>query len=132
MKTDFEDYISRVVSATLKEGGTASKPKTYEFLPSRDIWSFPKYPSRTAILPANTDLKVELKSFIATNKAYLDEADCWLGTWINPTSGEYYLDVATGCENLSEAKERCAKAGISEGRKIVALFNPQRNETVYL
>jgi hypothetical protein len=132
MKIDFEDYILLVVSTTMEAGGTASKPKTRAFLPARDIWSFPKYPARTVILPATANLATELKSFITTNETFLNEKDCWLGTWINPTSGEYYLDVATGCKTLSEAKEMCTKAGIREGRKVVALYNSKRNETIYL
>jgi hypothetical protein len=132
MKPDFQTYISQVVSATMKEGGTASRPKTCEFLPARDLWSFPKYPARTAILPATVNLRDELKNFITANETFLDEADCWLGTWINPASGEYYLDVATGCEDLSEAKDMCAQAGIREGRAVVALFNSKRNETLFL
>lgn len=131
-KKKFKEYIARLVSLTLKDGGSASKPDVGFFLPPRDLWSFPKYPSKTAILPPTVDLALELQRFITVNEVFLNEEDCWLGTWINPQTGDYYFDVATGCENLSEAQEMAHKAGVREGRRVVALFNSKRNETVYL
>jgi hypothetical protein len=62
----------------------------------------------------------------------LNEANCWLGTWINPRSGEYYLDVATGIADLTEARRTAKRISVEDGRKIVAIFNSKRNETVYL
>lgn len=128
----FEEYIARLVSLTLRDGGSASRPDTRLFLPPRDLWSFPKYPSKTVILPPTVDLALELQRFITVNEVSLNEEDCWLGTWINPRSGEYYFDVATGCKKLSEAQEMAREAGVREGRRVVALFNSKRNETVYL
>ena len=97
-----------------------------------DVWSFPKYPSRTEILPPTVDLETELRKFVIQNESFLSEADCWLGTWINPRTGDYYLDIATGIAELSEARRAAKKASLTEGRKIVAIFNSKRNETVYL
>jgi hypothetical protein len=132
MMDDFAEYVSEVAAQTVEQGGTASKPKTREFLPAMDVWSFPKYPARTAILPQTVDLTHELHKFIEHNKAVLDEEDCWLGTWINPQSGDYYLDVATGIADLAEARRVAMKVSAMEGRRIVALFNAKRNETVFL
>lgn len=128
----FNEYLKKVAQGTQKHGGTASKPKTREFLPAMDAWSFPKYPARTTILPQTIDLAHELRKFIERNKAALDEEDCWLGTWTHPRSGEYYLDVATGIADLAEARRAAMQAGAAEGRRIVALFNAKRNETVFL
>jgi len=128
----FDEYLKNVAGKTQKNGGTASKPKTREFLPAMDVWSFPKYPARTAILPRTADLTRELCKFIERNKAVLDEEDCWLGTWINPQSGDYYLDVATGIADLAEARRVAIEVSAEEGRRIVALFNAKRNETVFL
>jgi hypothetical protein len=132
MTDDFAKYISEVTTRTAEQGGTASKPKTLEFLPAMDVWSFPKYPARTAILPYTVDLAHELRKFIQRNEAVLNEEDCWLGTWINPQSGDYYLDVATGIADLAEARRVAMEVSATEGRKIVALFNAKRNETVFL
>lgn len=132
MKTDFTIYLENVVARTLKEGGTASHPFHCKFLPVRDLWSFPKYPSKTAILPPTVDLLDALKDFISRNEPFLRETDCWLGTWINPNTGEYYLDIATGMADLSEAQRAAKQAGENEGRKIVAIFNPQLHQTIFL
>ena len=127
-----EEYILRVVSKTIKHGGSASRPGEENFLPLMDVWSFPKYPSRTAILPSSADLAFELREFVIHNEALLNEADCWLGTWINPRSGEYYLDIATGVADLAEARNAAKRISLVDGRTIVAIFNSKKNEIVYL
>ncbi len=127
-----EEYILRVAAETRKNGGSASRLNAETFLPPTDVWSFPKYPSRTEILPPTVDLETELRKFVIQNELFLSEADCWLGTWINPRTGDYYLDIATGIAELSEARRAAIKASLTEGRKIVAIFNSERNETVYL
>lgn len=125
-------YLKVIVSKTLQNGGTASKPATRQFLPIQDLWCFPKYPSKTAILPPNVNLIEEINSFISKNEKFLNEDDCWLGTWVHPITGEYYLDVSTGVENLEEARSIAFQAGKIEGREIVAIFNPKENRTVFL
>lgn len=128
----FERYVLDIAIATLEKGGVASRLETYEFLPPADSWSFPKYPQRTAILPPDVDLVEEIKKFIATNEAYLKEPDCWLGTWVNPRTKHYYLDVTTSRDDLDEAREVAQETSRREGRKIVALHNSKRDQTVYL
>jgi hypothetical protein len=128
----FEKYILEVAIATLEQGGVASRPDTYQFLPPTDSWSFPKYPGRTAILPPDVDLVAELKAFIAANEPLLLEPDCWLGTWINPQTNHFYLDVVTACADLGEARRIALEVSARDGRKIVALYNSKRNETIYL
>lgn len=132
MKTDFEIYLEEVAARTVRDGGTASKPSTRQFLPARDLWSFPKYPSRTAILPSNINLVKALMDFIAENEKYLNEEDCWLGTWLNPITQEFYLDIAMGIQDLDAAKKFAMQAGETEGRKVVAIFNSRKNQTIFL
>ena len=84
------------------------------------------------ILPSTVDLAVELREFITRNEVLLKETDCWLGTWINPRTKEYYLDIATGIVDLDEARRAAIRISHNDGRKIVAIFNSKRNETVYL
>jgi hypothetical protein len=131
-RTHFEKYVLEVAIATLDNGGVASRLDTYEFLPPVDAWSFPKYPARTAILPPDVDLVDALKTFISANEGFLREPDCWLGTWINPRTHYFYLDIATGCADLDEARSMALEISEREGRKIVALYNSERKETVYL
>jgi hypothetical protein len=128
----FEKYVLEVAIMTLEQGGVASRPDTCQFLPPTDSWSFPKYPARTAILPPDVDLVTELKAFIAANEPFLTEPDCWLGTWINPQTGHFYLDVATACADLDEARRIAHAVSARDGRQIVALYNAKRKETVYL
>lgn len=131
-KNDFEKYILNVATATLKKGVTASNLDTYQFLAPVDAWGFPKYPGRTVILPPEADLVEALKTFIADNEPALREADSWLGTWINPHTGEYYLDITTSRQGLAEARATAKAISLREGRKIVALYNSKRDQTVYL
>jgi hypothetical protein len=128
----FERYVLDVAIMTLAKGGTASNVATYQFLPPTDDWGFPKYPHRTAILPPDVDLAAEIKSFILANETYLQEPDCWLGTWINPHTQHYYLDITTCRKNLAEARQAAIEASYRTGRKIVALYNSKRNQTVFL
>ncbi len=128
----FERYVLEVVITTLECGISTSKLDTYQFLAPIDVWGFPKYPSKTAILPPEVDLVVALKNFISTNRLLLSEADCWLGTWINPGTHHFYLDITTSCDDLDAAKRMALEISDREGRKIVALYNSKRNETVYL
>jgi hypothetical protein len=128
----FEKYILDVAIATLEKGISASRLATYQFLSPIDAWGFPKYPGKTAILPPDVDLVAELKAFIQANRSYLLEADSWLGTWIHPSSHYYYLDVTMSCESLEEARNKAIERGERGGRKIIALYNSLREETVYL
>jgi hypothetical protein len=127
-----EKYISSIAAATVKSGGVAFKLDTCRFLEPTDIWSFPKYPGRTVILPSNVDLLEALAEFISRNERFLNEPDCWLGTWIHPQTGDLYLDIATGCEDLDEAQQKALEASQRDGRKIVAIYNSKRKETIYL
>lgn len=127
-----EEYVLRVAAETIKKGGSASTINAKKFLPILDIWSFPKYPSRTVILPPTVNLATELRQFITENEVFLNEPDCWLGTWVNPRSGEYYLDIAMGIAGENEARKTAMKISLEDGRKIVAIFNSKKNETIYL
>ena len=84
------------------------------------------------ILPSTVDLAAELRKFIIQNETLLNETDCWLGTWINPRTKEFYLDIATGIVDLNKAVRAAKRISLEDGRKIVAIFNSKRNETVYL
>lgn len=128
----FEKFVLKVAIATLERGGVTSKLDTCQILPSMDTWCFPKYPSKTMIVPPEVDLVEELKKYISANKQYLRESDSWLGTWINPQTQCIYLDVTTSCSELNKARKMALDIGNREHRKVVALYNSKRRETVYL
>lgn len=116
----------------MANGGTASRLDDHRLSPPVDAWEFPKYPDRTVILPGEVDLAEELKKFIAANESRLRESGCWLGTWINPQTNCFYLDITIRCEDLDEAKRLALEFSERAGRRIVALYNSWRRETVYL
>ena len=128
----FERYVLDVAIATLQYGITTSNIDSYQFLEPVDAWGFPKYPGRTAIVPPGEDLATALKRFIFDNGSSLREPDAWLGTWINPQTDHYYLDITTSYQDFDEAKQIAIEIGEKEGRRIVALYNSRRQETVYL
>ena len=130
--TSVDEYIREIAFRTLARGGVGFKLDTRQFLPPMDIWAFPKYPGKTAILPSDIDLMHALRDFISTNEQFLREADCWLGTWIHPQTHEYYLDITTGCEDLDQARNRALEASRRDGRRIVAIYNSKQKKTVYL
>lgn len=131
-KDDFEKYILEVVLATFENGGTASRPDIHQLSPPVDAWEFPKYPARTVILPPDANLADELKKFVTANELFLREPDCWLGTWVHPQTGCFYLDITTRCEDLDEGRRLALEFSERAGRRIVALYNSGRKETVYL
>lgn len=128
----FETYVFEVATITRKHGGSASKLDGYELLPPADAWEFPKYPAKTAILPPDADLVEGLKAFISANEMFLREPDCWLGTWINPQTGCFYLDITTSCPDLEEAKRMAFAASQRDGRRIVAIYNSKHRQTVFV
>jgi len=128
----FEKYVLEVCIVTIERGGTTSKLATYQFLSPIDAWGIAKYPGRTVILPQGANLLQEITVFIYTNEAYLKEPDCWLGTWIDPCTGNCYLDITTIYSCLDEAKREASSLSQGVQRKIVALYNFKLEKTIYL
>jgi hypothetical protein len=128
----FEKYLLDVAIATLEHGGVTSKVDTFQFLDSIDAWGLPKYPGRTVILTPEADIVEELRLFIQANHSDLLESDAWLGTWVDPLSQRYYLDITIICPFLEEAKREALERSQQAGRTVVALYNFKRNQTVYL
>ncbi len=128
----FEKYVLDVCSATIERGGVTSKIDTGQFFSSTEAWGLPKYPDRTAILSPGTDLVQEITTFISINEVYLREPDCWLGTWIHPSTGHCYLDMTAIYSCLEDARREAIFLSQKAQRKIVALYDFKREETVYL
>jgi len=128
----FEKYLLDVAIATLEQGGVTSKVNIYQFLDPIDAWGLPKYPSKTVNLPPDADLVEELRKFIQIYHADLLEPDAWLGTWVDPLTQHYYLDITLICPALEEAKREALERSQQEGRTVVALYNFKRNQLVYL
>jgi hypothetical protein len=128
----FENYILDICIATIERGGVTSKIDTGQFFSSTEAWGLPKYPDRTVILPPETDLVQEIMTFISVNESYLREPDCWLGTWIDPSTGHCYLDITAIYSCLEDARREAIFLSQNAQRKIVALYDFKREETVYL
>lgn|GEM_PF-422919 len=128
----FERYVLDVCIATMERGGVTSKINTYQFFPSTEAWGVPKYPDRTVILSPGTDLPRTLAAFIDANATSLREPDCWLGTWIDPDTGNCYLDITAIHLCLEEALREALLLSQSAQRKIVALYDFKREQPIYL
>ncbi len=125
-------YLERVRELTLECGWAVSNPVTEEFLHRADAWGFPKYPDRTVILPPDADLIAALESFVVTNTVFLQEANCWLGTWVHPETGKIYLDVTTSCKGLEAALRQVTRINSVSKRQIIAIYNSSLDKTLYL
>lgn len=125
-------WLGAVTAATRAHGGVAARLPTRAILPPTDAWGFPRYPGRTVILPRDADLDAALASFVVANEQQLHEQECCLGTWLNPHTDHYYFDITTSCVDLAEACQRARSLSVAHGRKIVAVYNSARQETVYL
>ncbi len=128
----FGKYVLDVCIATIERGGVTSKIDTGQFFSSTEAWGLPKYPDKTVILPPGADLPQQITAFISMNEAYLREPDCWLGTWINPSTGNCYLDITAIYSCLEDARREAIFLSQNAQRKIVALYDFKREETVYL
>lgn len=131
-QSSFEQYVLKVSIMTLERGGTTSRPDTYQFLSSVEAWGLPKYPDRTVILPPDANLPQEVTAFIHGNADHFRESNCWLGTWINPQTNHYYLDITCIYMHLDEARREAIALCHRAQRKIVALYDFKRGRTVYL
>lgn len=121
-----------VCTATLERGGVTSKIDTYQFLPASDAWGVPRYPDKTVILPPHADLVHEITAFIGANEAHLKKPECWLGTWIEPITGKCYLDITAIYSCLEDARSEAIALSQRSRRKIVALYDFKRGQTIYL
>jgi hypothetical protein len=130
--TTAERYLDLVIQMTLAQGGSTTRPGDCTARPPADGWQFPRHPGKTVIIPPTADLRSALRTFILVHARVLHEPDCWLGTWRNPHDQQIYLDITTQRADLAEARQIARSLSLQEGRQIVALFNPRRQETVYL
>jgi hypothetical protein len=128
----FEKYVLEVCIATIERGGVTSKIDTHQFFSSSEAWGIPKYPDKTVILLPGTDLPHQITTFISLNEVCLREPDCWLGTWINPSTGNCYLDITAIYSCLEDARREAILLSQRAQRKIVALYDFKREETIYL
>ena len=128
----FERYLLDVCIATMERGGVTSNINTYQFFPSTEAWGVPKYPDRTVILYPGTNLPRAIAVFIGANGNLLREPDCWLGTWIDPATGNCYLDITAIHLCLEEALREAIVLNQSAQRKIVALYDFKREQSIYL
>lgn len=128
----FEKYILEVSITTLERGGVTTKVDTHQFLAPIEAWGLPKYPDKTMILPPEANLAREIAAFIQLHEACLKEADCWLGTWIDPSTNNCYLDITAIYPCLEEARHAADLLSQRASRRIVALYDFKHEQAVYL
>ena len=123
----FEKYLLDLCIVTLERGGVTSNMLTRQFLPPIDAWCVPRYPEKTLILPPGANLLPEIRTFVCQNHALLQDADAWLGTWINPFTRCCHLDVTELYPDFDAARQEALKHS-----QVLALYNCMHNQTVYL
>ncbi len=128
----FEKYVLEMCIATIERGGVTSKLDTYEFVSSIEAWRLSIYPDKTVILSPGANLRQEITAFIEKNETSLRGPNCWLGTWINPDTGDCYLDMTVLYFRLEDAKREAIEVNKNARRKIVALYDFQHERSLYL
>ena len=125
-------YIRKLVTLTYQQGGITANVMPQEILGAVDIWMFPKYPAQTVIVPPGPALAPALLSFVQLHWAALCECDTWLGTWVNPETNYWHIDITAGCWTLEEAQQQAFACGARDNRPIMAIYNIRQHRTVYL
>ena len=128
----FEKYVLEICIATIEHGGATSKLDTYCFVSATEAWGVPRHPDKTAILPPGRNLVQEIKHFIAANETYLREPNSWLGTWIDPYTGNCYLDITTIYTCLGVAVREAIALSQQAQRRIIALYDFKHAQPLYL
>jgi hypothetical protein len=90
------------------------------------------YPDKTVILSPGANLRQEIIAFIYKNETSLRELNCWLGTWIDPDTGDCYLDITAIYFLLEDAKSEAITLSKRARRKIVALYDFKHGRSLYL
>jgi hypothetical protein len=121
--------VEQIVRATLDHGGTTADLRTMKIVPAIDAWYFPRFPERTMIV-ALTDLDSSVSRFIEVHRETLITGNLWLGTWINPETRACYLDLITRTADQHEALHLARRYSRDGGRKIIAICNPSRRQTL--
>jgi hypothetical protein len=123
--------IEQIVRMTVDHGGTTADLRTMKILPAIDAWYFPRFPEWTMIV-ALTDLDSSVSHFIEVHREMLITGNLWLGTWINPETRTCYLDLITRTADAQEALALARRYSRYGGRKIIAICNPSRRQTLDL
>jgi hypothetical protein len=126
-----DELLHQIVARTLAHGGATFDLATLAFESPGDFWYFPRYPSRTRIVDQRR-LPEEIPAFIERNREVCTGADLWLGTWINPQSGQCYLDLTMRLAGKDQALREARRVSEADGRKIVTMYNPGLGRTEYV
>ena len=121
----------QLIAITLQAGGVTYDVRSQRVVPPTDAWYFPKYPGDTVIVPQTEALRA-LARFCYQHEAKLREAECFLGLWQNPETGEIYIDITTCLADYTEAIVAARMASEAGGRQIVAICNPYTGKTAQL
>lgn len=125
-------FLTTLLRKTFQFGGVTFKFSDKIFIDKIDTWIFPKYPSKTLIIPIKKISVNVLKFFIFKNYKQLCENNCYFGTWLNLKNNCVYLDINTSFVNKNLAIKIAKKISNTEKRNIVAIYNPKKNSTIYL
>lgn len=123
------DLLRRVVRATLEDGGATVDLTRGTMMEPRDRWYFPRHPELTRIVPVQC-LAATIGGFVSEHARLWTRRGLLLGTWVNPDSGDCYVDLITHESSRARALDAARRHGRDGRRAIVALCNPHRRLTV--
>lgn len=126
-----QEFVIKLIIEAKKRGGVSADIRNQSILSLSNVWCYPKYPSKTKIL-SDSDLNKGLLNFINENKKFLREENCFLGVWLNSQTNKFYLDITTCDDDLNRARKTAKRISLREGRKIVSIYNPHLDKTIYL
>lgn len=120
-----------MIQLTERDGGVTFDIRTSSVLNPSDVWFYPKYPECTAIVEKSLVTNA-LYDFVAQEHERFHEDGCYLGLWRNPHTDTFYIDITTRSASKEYAVDEARRISIERGRKIVSIYNPVRNQTVYI
>lgn len=132
MKDAFHDLVTQIVRHVSMHGGVTVDCRKQRVVELGDVWLYPKYPSKTLIIPSSEDLFETLAAYLHQYQKLLTDEDCYFGVWLNPKSQAYYLDINTTKTSKDDAITDAVARSKHDGRNIVSIYNPRYAKTIYL
>lgn len=123
----FEGILESIESQGGVTLSCASQSNVNEVMDDR--WYFPLLPDATEVVLAD-DLHYRLDEFMLCHQKRLKETNVYLGVWLNPENDSYYLDINTAERSKPKAIQRAKSINSTSKRQILAMYNPQRDETI--
>lgn len=126
--------FKRLIEKSIADGGI-----TFRFNESRnfddveeaggDYWYYPVLPDSTLIVDEHI-LYEQTKLFISASAGGVFRPDWYVGIWRNPDDDMYYIDINERSAEKAEAIKRVKAINSCSSSQIIAIYNPDLDESV--